>query len=104
MEHYIKMHSVIKYAGLFPTVADIYEAITVVMRYHIKSEIIGQWLYCFTNPLIGYQLETAGFWYSYKHCAYIFSETEKEYFVTGESLNDLRNRLGSIKLLEVVNV
>ena len=62
LQHFIRIHSVIKYAGMFPTVANKQEALFLVMRYHIKAEIIGQWLYCFTTPLIGFQLETVGFW------------------------------------------
>ena len=57
-----------------------------VMRFHIKSELIGQWIYCFTTPLIGYQLEAIGFWYSFKHCAYIYSGTPKENIADDETL------------------
>ena len=95
MEHYIKIHSVYKYAGMFPSVADIQEAIALVMRYHIKSEIIGGWLYCFTSPLVGIQLKSIGFWYSFKHCAYVYSGTPKKYPSDDETLNEIRARLGS---------
>jgi hypothetical protein len=95
MEHYIRIHSVYKYAGMFPTVANIQEALALVMRYHIKSEIIGSWLYCFTSPLIGYQLEAIGFWYSFKHHAFIYSGAPKELPADDESLDEIRARLGS---------
>ena len=80
---------------MFPTVANKQEALFLVMRYHIKAEIIGQWLYCFTTPLIGFQLETIGFWYSFKHCAYIYSGTPKEGPADEETLKEIRARLGS---------
>jgi len=104
MEHYIKVHSVIKYASMFPPVAHIQEAIILVIRYHIKAVIIGQWLYCFTNPLIGIQLEAAGFWYSFKHSAYIYSGTPKEYPAGLENLEEIKSRLGSQNVKEVINV
>jgi hypothetical protein len=69
LQHFIKIHSIFKYAGMFHPIANMQEATSLVMRYRIKTEIIGQWLYCFTTPLIGFQLETIGFWYSFKHCA-----------------------------------
>ena len=95
MEHYIKIHSVYKYAGMFPSVAGIQAAIALVMRYHIKSEIIGSWLYCYTSPLIGFQLTAIGFWYSFKHCAYVYSGTPKKYPADDETLDEIRARLGS---------
>ena len=95
VQHFIRFHSVIKYAGMFPQVADIQEALSLVMRYHIKTEIIGGWLYCFTTPLIGFQLEAIGFWYSFKHHAYIFSGTLKDYPSGSETLDQIRARLGS---------
>jgi len=98
LQHIIKIHSVIKYAGIFHPVADIQQALLLVMRNHIKAEIIGQWLYCFTTPLIGFQLETIGFWYSFKHRAYIFSGTPKKYPADEETLDQIRFRLGSCQL------
>jgi len=95
MQHYIKIHSAYKYAGMFHTVANIQEALSLVMRYHIKSEIIGSWLYCFTTPLIGYQLEAAGFWFSLKHRAFIYSGTQREGIADEETLDEIRARLGS---------
>jgi len=95
LQHFIMFHSVIKYAGMFHPVADMQEAIALVMRYHIKSEIIGHWLYCFTTPLIGFQLELIGFWYSFKHCAYVYSGNPKEGPADNESLDEIRARLGN---------
>jgi hypothetical protein len=94
LQHFIGIHSVIKYAGMFPPVANIQEAIALVNRYHIKAEIIGYWLYCFTTPLIGFQLEYIGFWYSFKHCAYIFTGKPKEGPANDETLDEIRDRLG----------
>ena len=100
LRHFIGIHSVIKYAGMFSMVADMREALSLVLRYHIKSEIIGQWLYCFTTPLIGFQLELIGFWYSFKHGAWIFSGTEREGTADSETLDEIRSRLGSFKVKE----
>ena len=100
LRHFIGIHSVLKYAGMFTTVADMREALSLVMRFRIKSEIIGHWLYCFANPLIGFQLELSGFWYSFKHGAWIFSGTEKEFIADIETLDEIRSRLGSFKVKE----
>ena len=93
--HIIKIHSIIRYAGIFKPVADMQQALLLVMRNHIKSEIIGNWLYCFTSPLMGFQLKCIGFWYSFKHQAYIFSGTTKKYPADDETLDEIRTRLGS---------
>jgi len=95
MEHYLRIHSVIKYAGMFHTVANIQEALALVMRNNIKAEIIGNWLYCFTNDLIGVQLIASGFWFSFKHNAYVYSGKQKDYTADDESLDEIRTRLGS---------
>jgi len=100
MEHYIRIHSAYKYAGMFHTVANIQDAIRLAIRYHIKSEIIGSWLYCFTSPLIGYQLEAIGFWYSIKHRAFIYSGTQKAGIADEETLDEIRARLGSEQVKE----
>ena len=97
-QHFIRIHSVIKYAGMFTTVANIQEALSLVMRYQIKSELIGHWLYCFTTPLIGFQLLAAGFWYSFKHCAYVYSGFPKNYIADDETLDEIRARLGSLRI------
>ena len=95
IQHYILLHSVLKYSGLFPTVVNLQEVIALIKHYHIKAEIIGKWLYCFTTPLIGVQLEAIGFWYSFKHGAYIFSGSPKQSPADDESLDEIRSRLGS---------
>jgi len=98
LQHIISIHSVIKYAGMFSAVANIQEALILVMRNRINSEIIGGWLYCFTTPLIGFQLENIGFWYSFKHCAYVFIGAEKDGLADDECLDEIRARLGSWKV------
>jgi hypothetical protein len=98
MEHYIRLHSAFRYSWKFHTVANIKEALALVMRYYIKSEIIGNWLYCFTSPLIGCQLKAIGFWYSFKHQAFIYSGTPKGYPADDETLDEIRGRLGSQKV------
>jgi hypothetical protein len=76
------------------------EAIRLVMRQHIKSEIIGEWLYCFANQLIGVQLMAAGFWYSFKHGAYVYSGYQKKIYADEEKLDEIRARLGCQKTKE----
>ena len=97
--HFIKIHSVLKYAGVFTTVANMQEAIALVMRYHIKAEKIGNWLYCYPSILIGIQLLCIGFWFSYKHGAYIYSGNEKQYPAYNETLDEIRARLGNQKVV-----
>jgi hypothetical protein len=95
LQHFIIYHSIFKYAGLFNPVANVQKASALVMRYHIKSEIIGHWLYCFTTPLIGFQLESIGFWYSFKHCAYVYTGRPKDGTADDETLEEIKARLGS---------
>jgi hypothetical protein len=103
IQHFINVHSIFrpkvcKYAGKFYSISDIQEALSLVINNHIKSEIIGSWLYCFTTPLIGCQLEAIGFWYSFKHNAYVYSGTPKELPADDETLDEIRARLGSKKI------
>ena len=97
-QHFINLHSVFKYAGRFVPVENLQEATSLVMRHHIRSEIIGNWLYCFTSPLIGVQLQLIGFWFSYKHNAYVYSGRPKEGVPDEETLEEIRARLGSLRL------
>jgi len=97
--HFIKIHSVLKYAGVFVPVSSMQEAQALVRRYHIKAEIIGGWLYCFPSLLIGIQLLCIGFWFSYKHGAYIYSGNEKQYPAYNETLDEIRARLGNQKVV-----
>ena len=94
LNHYILLLSILKYANRFELVENKQEAIKLVKNWQIKSEIIGQWLYCYTTDLIGIQLLSMGFWYSKKHNAFIYSGTEKDGFAGGESLEELRIRHG----------
>jgi len=95
IQHYVRIHSVYRYAEKFPSVANIQEALALVMCNNLKAEIIGQWLYCFANALIGCQLEAVGFWFSYKHRAYVYSGRKKDFPAFDESLDEIRARLGS---------
>ena len=94
IDHYILLHSVFKYAGDFISVENFVEALDLVVKNRIKAEVIGHWLYCFTTPLIGAQLETIGFWYSFKHEAYVYSGNPKDGIADDESLDEIRARLG----------
>ena len=99
IEHIIRIHSVLKYAGRFAPVENIQEAVRLVMQHYIKSEIIGHWLYCYTTPLIGVQLQAIGFWYSKKHNAYVYSGYPKQGIADDESLDEIRERHGNYQLV-----
>jgi hypothetical protein len=43
-------------------------------------------------------ISTIGFWYSFKHCAYVYSGTPKELPADDETLDEIRARLGSHKI------
>ena len=98
IQHYVKIHSVYKYAARFASVSNFQEALNLVSRNRMKAEIIGQWLYCFTTAIIGVQLQAIGFWYSYKHDAFVYSGYPKENIADDETLDEIRARLGSRKL------
>jgi hypothetical protein len=103
LQHFIILHSIIKYAGRFAPVESIQEAIQLVSQHQIKAEIIGNWLYCFTTPLIGFQLEAAGFWHSFKHNAYIYSGCSKENTtLCSYNLDEIKSILGSVEVSEVM--
>jgi len=98
INHYIKIHSIFKYAGRFTAIENFGGALKVASQNRIKAEIIGQWLYCFTTPLIGIQLQAIGFWYSFKHYAYVYSESSKNGIANDETLDEIRARLGARKI------
>jgi hypothetical protein len=104
LQHFIGIHSALRYAGMFTPVANIQEAIALVNRYHIKAELIGYWLYCFTSPLIGFQLENIGFWFSYKHEAYVYTGRPKDGLADEETLDEIRERLGCQQVKGALNV
>ena len=95
IQHYIKVHSIFKFQGRFNPIADYKEAITLVSQFRIKAEIIGEWIYCFTTEIIGVQLLALGFWYSFKHNAFVYSGSPKDGLADDESLDEIRARLGS---------
>ena len=95
IQHHIKIHSIFKYKDRFAPVANLNEALSLVTQNRMKSEIIGSWLYCFTTDLIGVQLLALGFWYSYKHSAFVYSGREKDGTADDETLDEIRARLGS---------
>jgi hypothetical protein len=98
INHYIKLHSTIKYAERFTAVSNFGEAVNLAIKNYLKSEIIGQWLFSFTSDLIGVQLQALGFWYSFKHDAWVFSGSPKQGMADDETLDEIRTRLGSQKL------
>jgi len=94
INHYISIHSAMKYAGRIAPMKDKQDILNLVSNWRIKSEIIGQWLYCFTTDLIGIQLLLIGFWFSKKHQAYVYSGADKKGLADNESLDEIRVRLG----------
>ncbi|MDR1838259.1 MAG: hypothetical protein LBQ93_01545 [Treponema sp.] len=92
--HFLLRHIIYLKAGDFGTVENFDEALNFVVKSKIKAEVIGQWIYCFTTPLIGALLETIGFWYSFKHEAYIFTGNPKDGFADDETLDEIKARLG----------
>jgi hypothetical protein len=101
IRHYILFHSILKYADRFEPVENKQGIINLVINKRIKSEIIGHWLYCFTTELIGVQLLSIGFWYSFKHRAYVYSGSNKEGIADDETLDEIRSRLGSRQIVEI---
>ena len=95
IDHYIHVHSIYKHAGRFVSVVSFEHVINHVRHNRIKAEVIGQWLYCFTTSSIGVKLQALGFWYSFKHCAYVYSGREKDGSANEETLDEIRSRLGS---------
>ena len=98
IQHYIQIHSVYRYANRFSFVDGFNKAVNIAVTNRIKSEVIGGWLYCFTTQLIGVQLQAIGFWYSYKHNAYVYTGRKKDGLAFIETLDEIRARLGSKKL------
>ena len=91
--HYIALHSSARFSDFEP-VANMEQAIELVESRHIRSEIIGDWLWCFTNYLVGFQLIRAGFWRSAKHNAYIFTENRPDKDTTVATLRQIREIYG----------
>ena len=98
IDHYVMLHSFLKYDGRFLPVENMEEAIKLVKERQIKAEIIGTWLYCYTTDLIGFQLLALGFWYSRKHGVFIYSGGPKEPFADDETLDEIKARLGTQKV------
>ena len=98
INYYISIHSAMKYTGRIAPMKNKQDILNLVSNWRIKSEIIGQWLYCFTTDIIGVQLLSIGFWFSKKHQAFIYSGTDKEGLADNESLDEIRARLGSCQI------
>jgi hypothetical protein len=98
-QHNVFLHSFFKYAGRFTTICSIEEAINLILKYRIKSEMIGQWLYCYPSALLGAQLHSIGFWYSFKHQAWVYSGRPKDGMADDENLDEIKARLGSSQII-----
>jgi len=95
IQHHIKVHSVYKYKNRFAHVENLQEAVSLVTLNRMKAELIGTWLYCFTTDLLGVQLLTLGFWYSFKHNVFVYSGRPKDGLADDETLDEIRARLGN---------
>ena len=95
IQHYINVHSVYKYQGRFTLVGNLDEALSLVTHNRMKAELIGTWLYCFATDLIGVQLRAIGFWFSFKHNAFVYSGRPKDGIADDETLDEIRARLGN---------
>lgn len=98
IDHYVALHSFYRYGGQFPPVGNMKAAVGLVTAHRLKAELIGQWLYCYADDLVGVQLVSAGFWYSKKHSAYVYSGDHKQPKADDETLDEIRARLGHTEL------
>ena len=98
IQHHIRLHSVYKYQNRFALVNNLNEAVNLITQNRMKAELIGSWLYCFTTDMIGVQLLMLGFWYSYKHCAFVYSGRPKDGIADDETLDEIRARLGNHRI------
>jgi hypothetical protein len=104
IQHYIYKHSIYKYASgsvmgnRFGPVSCFQDAVNLVTHNRIKTELIGQWLFCFTTALIGVQLLALGFWYSHKHSAYVYTGRSKDGIANDETLDEIKARLGTSQI------
>lgn len=98
MEHFITLHSLYRSAdhALPPQgKADIQK---LVAGLKCEIEIIGTWVYCFATAETGIRLLSIGFWFSFKHNAYIYSGYPKSGPADDETLDEIRVRLGSRRI------
>jgi hypothetical protein len=98
MEHFIMLHSLYRQSNQPLPPQDIEDIYKMVSRLKCKSEIIGYWVYCFVSLEIGAQLLAVGFWYSYKHEAFVYSGFPKSGPADDEGLDEIRERLGSHRI------
>jgi hypothetical protein len=102
MEHFITLHSLYRQSDRQLPPKDIQDVYKIVSRLKCKSEIIGHWVYCFVSAETGAQLLAVGFWYSYKHEAFVYSGFPKSGPANDESLEEIRARLGSRRVTNSV--
>jgi hypothetical protein len=69
-----------------------------ILFLNCEIEIIGNWIYCFGAETIGAYLLKLGFWFSSKHGAWIYNGAEKEFNANDETLNEIRERIGSQRI------
>jgi hypothetical protein len=100
MEHFIMLHNLYRQSGRQLPPQDIRDIYKIVFRLKCKSEIIGSWVYCFVSPEIGAQLLIVGFWYSYKHEAFVYSGFPKSGPADDEGLDEIRARLESHRIVQ----
>jgi hypothetical protein len=100
MKHFITLHSFYRQPRQQLPKQNIQDIYKEVSRLKCESEIIGYWVYCFVSPEIGAQLLAVGFWYSYKHDAFVYSGFPKSGPADDEGLDEIRARLGCHRLAQ----
>jgi hypothetical protein len=98
MEHFILVHSIYRNSSQPLSSLEKEDIQQVLTHLKCRAEIIGTWVYCFVSPEIGLQLQAAGFWFSFKHNAYVYSGYPKSGPADDENLDEIRTRLGSRKI------
>jgi hypothetical protein len=98
MEHFITLHGLYRNAGRPLPPQDLGEIQKMVTALKCKAEIIGTWVYCFAAEETGSRLLALGFWFSYKHNAWVYSGCPKCGPADDESLAEIRVRLGSRRI------
>jgi hypothetical protein len=97
MEHFMALHSIYGKSGHPLPPLEKEDIQKIITRLKCRAEIIGTWVYCFVSPEIGTKLQAVGFWFSFKHHAYVYSGFPKGGPADDESLDEIRERLGSRK-------
>jgi hypothetical protein len=98
IKYFITLHSLYRNANHTLPPQDKADIQKLVASLKCETEIIGTWVYCFAAAETGIRLLAFGFWFSFKHNAYIYSGCPKGGPAGDESLDEIRVRLGSRRI------